>query len=246
MVTSGIVSADGWLPQSLIPANTWAISASDSRLSRLSAASLRINESLDLETVLQGVLDSARSLTNARYGVITTLDESGEVMQRILEIADVPVIFLSAYGRHEVIAQAFDMGAADYVTKPFSPTELVARVKAALRRGASPRRAVPQEPYVSGDLTVNYAERRVTVADRPVHLTATEYRILFELSANAGAVLTHEELLARVWGPQNLGDVRLVRGVVKRLRGKLGDDAGNPRYIYTEIGMGYRMAKGGA
>ncbi len=166
-----------------------------------------------------------------------------ELMQTILETADVPVIFLSAYARHEVIAQAIDMGAADYVTKPFSPTELVARVRAALRRAASPGQAVPQEPYVSGDLTVNYAERRVTVAGRPVHLTATEYRVLFELSVNAGAVLTHEDLLERVWSLQYSGDARLVRGVVKRLRDKLGDDAANSRYVHTEIGVGYRMAR---
>ena len=168
-----------------------------------------------------------------------------ELMRSIFEIADVPVIFLSAYGRHEVIAQAFDMGAADYVTKPFSPTEMAARVKAALRRGTASRQA-SRGPYVSGDLTVNYAERRVTVAGRPVRLTATEFRVLVELSTNAGAVLTHEELLERVWGQRALGDVRLVRGVVKRLRGKLGDDAGDPRYVYTETGIGYRMPRDGA
>ena len=164
------------------------------------------------------------------------------LMQSIQEIAELPVIFLSAYGRHEIIAQAFDLGAADYVTKPFSPTELVARVNAALRRRPAPRQVVPQEPFVSGELSVNYTERSVTLAGRPVRMTATEYRILCELSVNAGAVLTHEELLERVWGLGNSGDVRLVRGVVKRLRGKLRDDADNPTYIHTEIGMGYRMA----
>lgn len=132
----------------------------------------------------------------------------------------------------------------DYVTKPFSPTELVARVRAALRRGASSRQTIPRKPYVSGDLTLNYVERRVTVAGRTVRLTATEYRLLFELSVSAGAVLTHEELLERVWSLRNSRDTRLVRGVVKRLRSKLGDDAGDPRYIYTEIGTGYRMARG--
>ncbi len=168
-----------------------------------------------------------------------------ELMQSIKEIADVPIIFLSAYGRHEVIAQAFDLGAADYVTKPFSSTELVARVRAALRRGVSRRQAVPLEPYVLGDLTVSYAERRVTLAGQPVRLTATEYRVVFEFSANAGVVLTHEDLLGRVWSPRNSGDARLVRGVVKRLRSKLGDDARDPRYIHTETGIGYRMPKVG-
>ena len=166
-----------------------------------------------------------------------------ELMRSILDIADVPVIFLSAYGRDEVVARAFEMGASDYVTKPFSPTELVARVRAALRRRAAPRRTERQKPYVAGDLTVNYAERRVTMAARPVSLTNTEYRLLVELAVNAGTVLTHEELLERVWGSGNSGDNRLVRGVIKRLRGKLGDRADAPKYIHTATGVGYRMTK---
>ena len=164
-------------------------------------------------------------------------------MRSLLNVADVPVIFLSAYGRDEVVARAFEMGAADYVTKPFSPTELVARVRAALRRGSTFRPSLPTEPYVAGDLTVNYVERRVTMAADSVSLTDTEYRLLVELSANAGAVLTHEELLERVWGSRNSGDIRLVRGVIKRLRGKLGDSASDPKYIHTELGAGYRMTR---
>ena len=94
-----------------------------------------------------------------------------------------------------------------------------------------------------GDLSINYPERRVTVAGRPVKLTATEYRVFFELSVNAGVVMTHDELLQGVWGLVNSGDSRLVRGVVKRLRDKLGDEADSPRYIFTETRVGYRMAK---
>ena len=112
-----------------------------------------------------------------------------ELMQRIFESADVPVIFLSAYGRDQIVERAFEMGAADYVVKPFSPTELVARIKAALRKRAEPQRAEPSEPFVLGDLAIDYAERRVTVAGRTVELTATEYNLLFELSTNAGRVL---------------------------------------------------------
>ena len=125
-----------------------------------------------------------------------------DLMEDILRIADVPVIFVSGYGRDQVIAQAFERGATDYIVKPFSPTELVARVRAALRRQTDPYRVEPLEPYVLGDLTIDYAERRVTVAGQPVQLTAAEYKFLFELSVNAGQVLTHDQLLRRVWGPR--------------------------------------------
>ena len=165
------------------------------------------------------------------------------LMETVPELSEVPVIFLSAYGRDQVIARALQAGAADYVVKPFSPTELVARVQTALRRRTSPGWAGPAEPYVLDDLTVNYSERRVYLAGRAVQLTDIEYRLLFELSANAGRVLTHADLLQRVWGPAHTGHSGLVRTVVKNLRRKLGDDADNPTYIITERWVGYRMAK---
>ena len=167
-----------------------------------------------------------------------------ELMRDILETADVPVIFLSAYGRDELIARAFDMGAADYVVKPFSPTELAARIRAALRRREAPEQAEPTEPYTLGDLEIDYAERRVSLASRPVRLIAIEYRMLAELSANAGRAVTYEHLLKRIWGAKSDGDVRPMRTVVSSLRRKLGDDADNPTYIFTEPRVGYRMPKG--
>ena len=164
-----------------------------------------------------------------------------ELMKDILGAGDVPVIFVSAYGRDELIARAFDMGAVDYVAKPFSPTELAARIRAALRKRAA---SEPSEPYVLGDLTIDYAERRVTLAGRPLPLIAMEYRLLAELSANAGRLLTYEHLLERVWGEKSSGDVRPMRTIVSKLRRKLGDDADNPIYIFTEPRVGYRMPKG--
>ena len=104
-----------------------------------------------------------------------------DLMKDIREVSDVPVIFLSVNGQEEVVARAFDMGAADYVVKPFSPTELAARIRAALRKRAAPELAQPSEPYVWRDLTVYYAQRRVTVAGNPVELTDIEYRLLVEL-----------------------------------------------------------------
>ena len=164
-----------------------------------------------------------------------------ELMGQMLEIADVPVIFLSAYGREEQVARAFDLGAVDYVVKPFSPTELSARIRAALRRREV---SEPLEPYLHGDLAIDHAGRRATLAGQPLHLTPTEYRMLAELSANAGRVLTYQRLLERVWGVGEDGDVRAMRTIVNKLRRKLGDDAENPAYIFTEPRVGYWMPEG--
>ncbi len=167
-----------------------------------------------------------------------------ELMRDIFASAEMPVIFLSAYGRDQVIARALESGAADYIVKPFSPTELVARVRAALRRLAEPLRPEPSESYVLGSLAIDYGQRLVTLAGRPVPLTATEYRLLYELSVNAGQVLTHDQLLRRVWGGKRPGDLGALRTHLRRLRGKLGEDAGSPTYIFAERRIGYRMAKG--
>ena len=169
-----------------------------------------------------------------------------ELMTGILRTADVPVIFVSVYGQEDVVARAFDMGASDYVVKPFSPTELAARIRAALRRRAEPDVAEPSCPYELGDLSIDYAGRRVWLTGSPVALTPTEYGLLYELSIHAGRVMTHDHLLQRIWGPERMGEPWLVREVVKRLRGKLGDVAADPKYILTEPRVGYRMPAGDA
>ncbi len=163
-----------------------------------------------------------------------------ELMRDITRMVEVPVIFASAYGQEENITRAFDMGASDYIVKRFSPAELAARIRAALRKGTSgwTGRA---EPFVLGDLAVHYAQRRVTVAGRPMELTPIEFRLLLELSVNAGRVVSHDELFRRVWGPGHSGEAHSLRSFVRKLRNKLGDDAKNPRYIFTHPGMGYRM-----
>ena len=158
------------------------------------------------------------------------------LMDRVPELADRPVIFISGYGRDETIARALETGAADYLVKPFSPTELVARVRAALRRRAAP------DPFLLGDLAIHYEHRRVTVAGRPVPLTVTEYELLRVLSLSAGRVVPYEALLRQVWGTRAAGDVKVVRAFVKALRRKLGDDATKPVYLLTERGVGYRLA----
>ena len=166
-----------------------------------------------------------------------------ELMQRILATTDVPVIFVSAYGQEENVTRALDLGAVDYVVKPFSASELTARIRAALRQRAGVIPTALPQPYAQGDLAIDYAQRRVTLAGEPLQLTPTEYGVLYELSAHAGTALTHQQLLARVWGVGRSGDSGLLRTIIRRLRARLGDDADNPRYIFTEPRVGYRMGK---
>ena len=191
------------------------------------------------------------SLVEERHPHLVLLDlmlpgaDGMELMRDILSATDVPVVFLSAYGRDEMVARALGEGATDYIVKPFSATELVARVGAALRRNASHPQAQPAEPYVLGDLTIDYAQRLVTVAGRPVETTATEYRILYELSLNAGRALTHDQLLRRIWGANRPNDLQGLRAHLRRLRRKLGDDGSNPTYLFAERGVRYRMPRAG-
>ena len=123
-------------------------------------------------------------------------------MERLPRLSRVPVIFLSAYGWDQIIAQALEAGADDYIVKPFSPTELVARIQTVLRRRAVPATAEPAEPFVSGELTIDYGERRVSLSGRSIPLTHKEYRLLYELSVNAGRVVPHDHLLQALWGPR--------------------------------------------
>ena len=198
--------------------------------------------------IITGDPEEALRLMEAERPELVLLDlmlpdsDGIELMGAILAVADVPVIFLSAYGREEQIARALEMGADDYVVKPFSPTELAARIKAALRRRAT---VEPSEPYVLGDLTLDFAQRRVTLTDQQVHLTPTEYGVLAELAAHAGRVVTHEHLLERVWGERAGASLRPLRTMVGKLRRKLGDDADHPVYIFTEPRVGFRMPRGG-
>ncbi len=161
-----------------------------------------------------------------------------EMMESVPELADRPVIFISGYGRAETIARALNNGAADYLVKPFSRTELVARVRAALRRNDE-----APEPFRLRDLVIDYKDRRVTVADRRLTLTATEYEMLRLLSVNAGRAVTYPALFRHVWGRRDSGDPRPIRSIVKNLRRKLGDDAAKPAYIFNDRQVGYRMAR---
>ena len=156
-------------------------------------------------------------------------------MARVPGLAELPVIFISGYGRDETISRALEAGAADCIVKPFSPAELAARVRAALRLRARPT------SFALGDLAIDYDRRRVSLAGRALELTVTEYKLLCVLSRHAGKVVTHATLFRQVWGDRLADGTTATRTYVKKLRSKLGDDALRPTYILNERGVGYRM-----
>jgi len=161
-----------------------------------------------------------------------------EVLKAIRLFSDVPVIMLTVRDDELSKVQGLELGADDYVTKPFSHLELLARVRAVLRR----TQTLPlshEQPFVSGDIQVDFARREVTVRGQPVALTGTEYRLLYHLVRNAGQVLTHETLLARVWGREYTDEISYLKSYINRLRHKLERDPRHPEYILTEYGVGY-------
>jgi two-component system, OmpR family, KDP operon response regulator KdpE len=171
-------------------------------------------------------------------------------LRRLREWSSAPVIILSAHDEEPVKIKALDLGADDYLTKPFSLNELLARVRVALRRAAETahlRTSVtgldaPRPVYRAGGkdgLEVDFAHRSVRTGGHEVHLTPTEYDLLSELTHNAGKVLTHRELLQRVWGPDYTGENTYLRTFVRHLRRKLEPDPSQPRFLHNELGVGY-------
>lgn len=167
-------------------------------------------------------------------------------MGDLLAVSCIPVIFLSVYGGDEVVARTLEEEADDYFVKPFSPSELVARVRAARRRSGESERPAEEESFVLGNLAIDYSEHRVTVSGRVVSLTPMEFDLLTELADQAGRVAPQERLLRRVWSPGKPGNLRVLRTRLMGLPRKLGDDARNPTYIFAEPRVGYRMAEGDA
>jgi DNA-binding response OmpR family regulator len=161
-------------------------------------------------------------------------------LRRLREFSDVPVILLTARGEERDKVQGLDLGADDYLTKPFGPAELLARVRAALRR-SQPGEAPPSTIAV-GDLTINVARRRVSRGDQEIRLTPTEYKLLYELATNAGKVMLHTDLLSRVWGPEYRDEVDYLWTYVRYLRNKIEPDPSHPRYLLSEPGVGYMLA----
>lgn len=164
------------------------------------------------------------------------------VCQRIREVSDVPILMLTAHDSTLDKIRALDLGADDYLTKPFDHLELLARLRALIRRSTGQSLPSFGSHLTIGDLSLNFSTRKVTMEGLPVMLTSTEYRLLEELARNAGTVLPHQLLLERVWGPEYSAEAHYLKVFVRRLRRKLGDNAENPYYIQTEWGIGYRFA----
>jgi two-component system KDP operon response regulator KdpE len=163
-----------------------------------------------------------------------------QVCRRIRDFSEVPVIMLTAKARENDILTGFEAGADDYLTKPFNAKELVARVKAVLRRACHPEEATTAT-LTCGELEINFARRSVKVRGERISLTPTEYELLRQLSLNANRVMLHEDLLTEVWGPEYRDDIDYLRAYIRHLRRKLEVDPSHPQYILTSPGAGYML-----
>lgn len=164
------------------------------------------------------------------------------VCQHIREFSQIPIIMVTAKGGDEEKVRGLDVGADDYITKPFSANELAARVRAVLRRGKQ-WDAKPEPAFQCEALVVDFISRRVTLDGKEIDLTATEYRLLYYLARYAGRVVTPDTLLRQVWGEEYEGENHLLQVNINRLRKKIGDDAKNHKYLITKPGIGYLVSK---
>lgn len=164
-----------------------------------------------------------------------------EVIRQVREWSTIPILVLSAREQEQAKVAALDLGADDYVTKPFGINELLARMRAALRHIAGPT-GEPAEPvFTLGDLKVDLGRRQVYVSGKEIHLTPIEYKLLTTLIRYAGRVMTHRQLLKEVWGPLHVEEGHYLRVYMRQLRNKLENNPAHPRYLVTELGVGYRL-----
>ena len=202
--------------------------------------------SIGFEVLSTGSGESAIQMSAVEQPDLIVLDiilrdntDGYEVARRVREFSDVPILMLTAKSREPDLLRGFEVGADDYLTKPFSAKELVARARALLKRA----RAVEGAPDLSrvecGDLQMDLVRRRVTVAGQEVRLTPTEYKLLYELATHPGQVMLHEQLLAAVWGEEYRNDLEYLRAYVRYLRQKLESDPANPKRLVTVPGVGY-------
>ncbi len=166
-----------------------------------------------------------------------------ETLERIRSFSSVPVIMVTAKGDEEDRIRGLDLGADDYITKPFSPRELLSRIRAVLRRTEPSKTQAPAPLMIDEALSIDFPRREVIVRGEHIKLRPTEYRLLLHLVENAGWIVPQETLLAKVWGPEYTDDNQLLRLYVTYLRKKIEPDPSNPRYIHTERGVGYRFTE---
>jgi DNA-binding response OmpR family regulator len=166
-----------------------------------------------------------------------------EVTRRVREFSTVPIIIITARDNEQDKVRGLDAGADDYLTKPFGENELMARVRAVLRRAKLYAVDQAQPAFQTGDLTVDFAQQLALINDKPANLTPTEFRIISQLAKSAGRVVTQTDLLTKVWGPEYKDEAHLLRVNIARLRGKIEPDTSNPRYVITRPGVGYVLNK---
>lgn len=197
---------------------------------------------IEAETGQRGVLEASHCLPDVIILDLGLPDLDGiEVVRRIREWSTVPIVILSARGQEKDKIAALDAGADDYVHKPFSVGELIARIRVALRHAASQAQPSADSTIVAGDITIDLHRRVVTRSGQEVHLTPLEYKLLTTLARHEGMVMTHRQLLRDVWGPGHSEDSTYLRMFMRQLRQKLEGNPTQPRFLLTEIGVGYRF-----
>jgi two-component system KDP operon response regulator KdpE len=201
----------------------------------------------EVEVIGAGAAEPALDAVEHQHPDIVLLDvglpgvDGFEVLRQIRAFSDVPVLMLTARDDAMDKVKGLELGADDYVTKPFNHLELMARVKAVLRRLDMPAPTSRAPSFQSGDLEVDFAKQEARLRGKRLDLTPTEYKLLYHLVRNAGHVLSHGTLLAKVWGREYVDEVDYIRVYIRRLRDKLDDPPDAPRYIRTERGLGYRF-----
>lgn len=214
------------------------------RYLRLLEANLR-TEGYEVATAQDGVqaidIFSSQPIDLILLDIMMPRLDGFSTCQRIREFSNVPIIMLTAKGEEQDRVRGLDLGADDYLIKPFSATELLARVRAVLRRSQLPSETGQTRFFSHDDLKIDFARAEVWRNEKPVSLSATEYRLLLQFAHNVGSIMTSEELLTGVWGPEYKADKEILWVSIARLRQKLEEDPHNPKHIVTRSGLGYLM-----
>ena len=214
------------------------------RYLRLLEANLR-TEGYEVATAQDGIqavdIFSSQPIDLILLDIMMPRMDGFSTCQRIREYSNVPIIMLTAKGEEQDRVRGLDLGADDYLVKPFSATELLARVRAVLRRSQNPTEPGQARFFTHEDLKIDFARAEVWQGEQPISLSATEYRLLLQFAHNVGSILSSEELLTGVWGPEYKAEKEILWVSIARLRQKLEEDPHSPRHIVTRSGLGYLM-----